>query len=353
MPIETIKDTAIDQLKMLVDQGIKDCFGNCYSESLQIRIDDELSDIIELNLAESILMAKEVIETIRLAGIFTPGLRQNSNCLFINYCLGITIVNPMAYNLPFERYLGLSRRSRPLFGVDLRNGQEKRVLACLTEKYGEGYVVTSGYNGNFDYVISIRKIDTEEIFELGILECDFTLASENPKSLEILRSEEHFEKLCKTSGFSVLLGEDIFSPKSFDDLVNRLAINSRKEAGESDDTVEFFKSEVYGLNPVIDNILSYTDGKIMYQEQVMRLLHEIGGFSYFQTEELRRFKIWLYKINQSEEAVLMFIEGAKSKGITSNVAKKLYEEITSNFIYTMLRAYFIYEAKLLCLRITR
>lgn len=68
-----------------------------------------------------------------------PGRGSGAGCL-INYLLKITNINPLKYNLLFERYLNVERVSLPDIDSDFSSGRRNEVFKYLQKKYGEDYV---------------------------------------------------------------------------------------------------------------------------------------------------------------------------------------------------------------------
>ena len=64
-----------------------------------------------------------------------PGRGSAAGSL-ISYCLGITDVNPIKYNLLFERFLNIKRNSMPDIDIDISDVRRDEVIAYLANKYG-------------------------------------------------------------------------------------------------------------------------------------------------------------------------------------------------------------------------
>jgi len=121
-----------------------------------------------------------------------------------------------------------------------------------------------------------------------------------------------------------------FKPESFRDLI---ALNAIYRPGplQSGMTDEFVKCKhhpdriKYEL-PEMEPILKETMGMIVYQEQVMRIATDIGGFSMAEADILRK------AMGKKEKAIMKaqkknFVAGAKSKGLNTTVASKIFEQI--------------------------
>jgi DNA polymerase-3 subunit alpha len=87
--------------------------------------------------------------------------------------------------------------------------------------------------------------------------------------------------------------------------------------------VEYFFDD---FKKVLEPILKPTYGVIVYQEQVMKIVQEVGGFSLAEADLIRR-AMGKKKIKYMEEKAKEFAEGATKKGLNKDHAKKLFELI--------------------------
>jgi len=79
-------------------------------------------------------------------------------------------------------------------------------------------------------------------------------------------------------------------------------------------------------HPLLENILKPTYGCIVYQEQVMQIVMEIGGFTLARSDLLRR-AMGKKKMKVMQEERVNFLKGALEKGLTEDVANKIYDEM--------------------------
>jgi len=107
------------------------------TEEIRQRIDFELETIKKMACSDYFLIVQEIIQAAREMDIlFSPG-RGSAVGSVVNYCLGITGIDPLKYVLPFERFLNPDQMTLPRIDFDLEeNGQEK-VLRWIIEKYGK------------------------------------------------------------------------------------------------------------------------------------------------------------------------------------------------------------------------
>ena len=95
------------------------------------------------------------------------------------------------------------------------------------------------------------------------------------------------------------------------------------------------REDVTFIHPILEDFLGETKGVILYQEQVMRVVRELGGFSWGETSAVRK----AISLSKGREALKeyedKFVVGAKDKGMSGLDARELWEEICSFGRYGM------------------
>ncbi len=110
--------------------------GNEYTE----RIEYELSVISKMGFSEYFLIVSDYVGYAKANGISTgPGRGSGAGSL-VAYLSGITDIDPLKYNLMFERFLNPERVSMPDIDVDFADDRRHLVINYLTEKYGRDHV---------------------------------------------------------------------------------------------------------------------------------------------------------------------------------------------------------------------
>ena len=113
-----------------------------YSE----RLDYELGVITQMDFAGYFLIVQEFVNWGREHNV-PVGCRGSGNASLVAYCLGITELDPLQYDLLFERLLNPERVSMPDFDIDFCMEGRERVIAHVAERYGHdavGQIVTFG-----------------------------------------------------------------------------------------------------------------------------------------------------------------------------------------------------------------
>ena len=108
--------------------------------SLRKRLDYELSVIQSMGYVDYFLIVWDFIKYAKDHGIMVGPGRGSAAGSLVSYCLGITTIDPIRYQLLFERFLNPERVSMPDIDVDL-NGGRQAMIEYVSRKYGADCVV--------------------------------------------------------------------------------------------------------------------------------------------------------------------------------------------------------------------
>ena len=141
-----------EYLKKLTNEALPVKFKDSYSNNeivndtlfdkteIQNRIDYELSVINKMGYTDYFLIVWDFINYAKSQGIpVGPGRGSGAGSL-VAYLIGITDVNPLKYNLIFERFLNPERVSMPDFDIDFCYERRAEVIDYVKRKYGEDHV---------------------------------------------------------------------------------------------------------------------------------------------------------------------------------------------------------------------
>ncbi|MBI2763432.1 MAG: DNA polymerase III subunit alpha, partial [Chloroflexi bacterium] len=106
---------------------------------LRTRLEYELGVILSMGYAGYFLIVADFIRFAREQGIQTT-CRGSAPGSIVTYTLGITPVDPIAYGLPFERFLNPDRVTMPDIDVDFQDDRRDEVIAYVSAKYGQDHV---------------------------------------------------------------------------------------------------------------------------------------------------------------------------------------------------------------------
>jgi len=136
-----------EYLVFLATEGAKRRYGDPLPEAVQERLDYELGVITETGYAGYFLITWDFIDWARRHGIPVGPGRGSAAGSIVAYSLWITNVDPLAFDLLFERFLNPERISMPDIDVDFCYERRGEVIEYVKEKYGKnavGQIITFG-----------------------------------------------------------------------------------------------------------------------------------------------------------------------------------------------------------------
>lgn len=126
-----------EYLEMLVLEGAYQRWGANLPFHILERLSFELDVIRSMGFSSYFLILWDIIEFCKRTGIMTgPGRGSAAGC-GVAYCLGITDLDPIKYDLLFERFLNPSRVSMPDIDLDIDSRFRDTVIGYAAQKYGE------------------------------------------------------------------------------------------------------------------------------------------------------------------------------------------------------------------------
>ncbi|MGA0046236.1 MAG: DNA polymerase III subunit alpha, partial [Candidatus Kapaibacteriota bacterium] len=135
IPEESDATTLEDYLEELTMQGLERRYPTMTSEILD-RISFELRVIKSMGYAGYFLIVQDFIAAARSMGIRVGPGRGSAAGSLVAYALGITNIDPLQYDLLFERFLNPDRVSMPDIDIDFSDDRRADVIAYVKEKYG-------------------------------------------------------------------------------------------------------------------------------------------------------------------------------------------------------------------------
>ncbi|MFO7612385.1 MAG: DNA polymerase III subunit alpha, partial [Clostridia bacterium] len=127
-------------LKSNVYKGLLKRFGEGYGQDLRERVDFELDVIKGMDYTDYFLIVSDFINYAKKNGIMVGPGRGSAAGSLVSYCLGITNIDPVKYDLMFERFLNPERISMPDIDIDFCYENRQKVIDYVTEKYGKDKV---------------------------------------------------------------------------------------------------------------------------------------------------------------------------------------------------------------------
>jgi DNA polymerase-3 subunit alpha len=136
-----------DYLRALVDQGLRERYGDPVPAPARERAEYELGVIDRMGFSAYFLIVWDFVKYAKDAGIAVGPGRGSAAGSIVAYCLAITDVDPLRYDLLFERFLNPERVSMPDIDMDFSVRGRERVIRYVTDKYGKeavAQIVTFG-----------------------------------------------------------------------------------------------------------------------------------------------------------------------------------------------------------------
>lgn len=150
--------TAGEYLRKLCYEGAAFRYGEKLREEIRERLEYELGVIESMGYAEYYLIVWDFIRYAKSTGVTVgPGRGSGAGSL-VAYCLKITNIDSLKYNLAFERFLNPERISMPDFDVDFCDARRKEVIDYVVSKYGEDRVAQITTFGTMAARGSVRDV---------------------------------------------------------------------------------------------------------------------------------------------------------------------------------------------------
>ncbi|MEP5339208.1 MAG: DNA polymerase III subunit alpha [Algibacter sp.] len=157
-------------LRHLVYEGAKKRYGEELSEEVVERLDFELDVIEKTGYPGYFLIVEDFIREARNMDVSVGPGRGSAAGSVAAYCLWITNIDPMKYNLLFERFLNPDRVSMPDIDIDFDDEGRSRVMDYVIDKYGSNQVAQIITYGTMAAKSSIR--DTARVLDLPLFDAD-------------------------------------------------------------------------------------------------------------------------------------------------------------------------------------
>ncbi len=431
-----------------VKDGLLTRYGSNADKFILDRAEFELGVIRQMEYTDYFLIVSDFINYAKLNNIMVGPGRGSAAGSIVSYCLGITNIDPIKYELLFERFLNPERISMPDIDIDFCYENRHRVIEYVTEKYGKDKVcqiITFGtmaaraairdvgralnvsyaqtdivakmiphspdmtiikamktnrdlakiYDDNetvrklidtamllegmarhasthaAGVVITEKSVDEyiplqmnedsvvtqftmEKLEELGLLKMDFlglrtltvlqdsiTLIKERHKiTIDIDNMKYDDPGVFKTisdgytSGIFQLESAGMTSfmkelkPESLEDIIAGISLFRPGPMEQIPRYIEYKNNPGKAVyhHELLKPILDVTYGCMVYQEQVMRIVQDIGGYTLAGADQVRRI-MSKKKVKQMEEERGRFIAGAIERDVPPETASVIFDEM--------------------------
>ena len=443
--------TSEGYLRHLCQEGLVHRYGE-EADKYQKRLDYELDTIVTMGFVDYFLIVWDFIKYAKDHGIPVGPGRGSAAGSLVAYSLNITdLIDPIRYNLIFERFLSPGRVTMPDIDVDFCYERRPEVIDYVTKKYGADHVVQIVTFGTMSARMVIRDVGrvldypyayVDSVAKAIPMELGITIAKAltmNPELKRLYESDDQAKKLIDMSmrleglprHTSIHAAGIVIAPQPVDDFVPlsraadgnittqytmvtleelgllkmdflglrtltviQNAIGGRFDVHDIDyddpevfdmigkgqtegvfqlesagmrnfmkelkprnleeiiagislyrpGPMDFIPHYIKGKNnqdsirydcPELEPILSPTYGCIVYQEQVMQIVRELAGYNNAQSDDIRRTmsKKKMEKMAKEKNDFIYGneergIDGCIKRGISEEVAKKIYDDMT-------------------------
>lgn len=443
--------TSEGYLRHLCQEGLVHRYGE-EAGKYQKRLDYELDTIVTMGFVDYFLIVWDFIKYAKDHGIPVGPGRGSAAGSLVAYSLNITdLIDPIRYNLIFERFLSPGRVTMPDIDVDFCYERRPEVIDYVTKKYGADHVVQIVTFGTMSARMVIRDVGrvldypyayVDSVAKAIPMELGITIAKAltmNPELKRLYESDDQAKKLIDMSmrleglprHTSIHAAGIVIAPQPVDDFVPlsraadgnittqytmvtleelgllkmdflglrtltviQNAIGGRFDVHDIDyddpevfdmigkgqtegvfqlesagmrnfmkelkprnleeiiagislyrpGPMDFIPHYIKGKNnqdsirydcPELEPILSPTYGCIVYQEQVMQIVRELAGYNNAQSDDIRRTmsKKKMEKMAKEKNDFIYGneergIDGCIKRGISEEVAKKIYDDMT-------------------------
>ena len=189
-------------------KGAHERYGETLNQETSERLDFELKTISRMGFPDYFLIVQDYIAAARAHGISVGPGRGSAAGSAVAYCLGITNLDPIKYDLLFERFLNPERVSMPDIDVDFDDDGRYRVIQYVQDHYGVdhvSHVITFGTmaaKGAIKDVARISRLPLDESNRLTKMIPDKPITVTETSEVELKEGEEpeHGERVIEKDG---------------------------------------------------------------------------------------------------------------------------------------------------------
>ena len=149
---------AFSYLKELCEKGLKKRYGDPAPKDLIERLEYELDTIKNMGYVDYFLIVWDFIRFAKSQGIAVGPGRGSAAGSIVSYCLEITNIDPIRYQLIFERFLNPERVSMPDIDIDFCYERRQEVIDYVYQKYGKDKVVQIITFGTMAARMAVRDV---------------------------------------------------------------------------------------------------------------------------------------------------------------------------------------------------
>lgn len=343
------------------------------------RLEAELKILEDKDYCGYFLIVADYVQWAKDNSIAVGPGRGSGPCSLVGFALGITNIDPIKYDLPFERFINPERDALPDFDLDFCDERRTEVTDYIKTKYGADRVAQISSDDTtplpsrlvicdrpLEQLVSLytmsdsnfpaAKMNIAQVADAGLVQFNAI----NQKALTIIQravqtltqsgqpidinsisldDSDTYRLLSagELSNIAVLDDEHYkntlvrVQPDRFENLYAVIALCQPRSQGNIQHYVERKQNPhlVQYLHPALESITAETYGLVLYQEQVMHIAHKIAGFTLAQSDLFRR------ALKKSDRTTTnyyknKFINGATNTGVSPAEAVQLFDYVAES-----------------------
>lgn len=250
-----------DFFRMKCYEGMKNRYGDNIPQEYIDRLEYELKTVDKMGYNDYYLIVQDFVQYAKSKGIpVGPGRGSGAGSLAA-YCIGITDLDPMKYDLIFERFLNPERVSMPDFDIDFCYERRQEVIDYVTEKYGADHVAQIVTFGTLQTRAAIRDVGRAMGMPYASVDA---VAKLIPNSFHITIDE------------AVKRSNELRQVMAENPEVNTLIETARKVEGMPRNTSTHAAGVVITHDPVSTYVPLATNDGLIVTQYIMTTLEELG-----------------------------------------------------------------------------
>ena len=254
-------ETHYDYLKKLADDGIKKRYGENPSKEILDRKDYELGVIKKMGYVDYFLIVWDYVHYAKSHGIPVGPGRGSGAGSIIAYAIEITDIDPMKYDLLFERFLNPERISMPDFDIDFDFEKRQDVIDYVSRKYGRDHVTQIITFGTMAAKMVIR--DVARVLDFPYSEAD--------KLAKMIPNEPHI-----TIKIAMEKNKEFKDLYDNDQEVHKLLDIAMALEGMPRQASTHACGIIIAREPVVNYVPLYARDDIISTQYIMTTLEELG-----------------------------------------------------------------------------
>jgi len=233
------------------------------TKAIEERINFELFTIETMGFAGYFLIVSDFIQAGRDLGVFVGPGRGSAAGSVVAYCIGITNIDPIKYDLLFERFLNPDRKSMPDIDTDFDDEGRQKVIDYVVKKYGQNQVAQIVTYGTMAAKMSIK--DVARVLDLPLSESNILAKLVPDKAGTELNRVLHAPLTAK-DGPKSLEEKDQLQPEDIEN------VKKLREIYQGDDLRSQVLHEAERLEGSVRNTGIHAAGIIIAPEDLMNII---------------------------------------------------------------------------------